>query len=180
VGAHGLFFALQPDPAAAARIAATVTAHLQRRGQAGSLRPTSVFHITLHQLGVFEGALPEALVATACRAAAELNLPAFDLSFERLESFGGATAGRHPLVLTGGQGLEAVRELRDALGHRMAAHGLRVTPSYTPHLTVRYDAHPGPATVLELPGWVASEFVLLDSPQGLTQHRRLAGWALQA
>ncbi len=180
MGGHKLFFALRPDEETAERIAKVVTAEHEARGLQARLRPSRIFHITLHYFGYFEGE-PEAwLVARAEAAASELVWPAFDLRFDSLVSWGSKQASKHPFVLTGGQGLEAVRELRDALVARLAAHGLgQPEQDYEPHLTLRYDKRTAPAWSIDLPGWTASEFVLVDSPQGLTRHDVIARWPLQ-
>lgn len=178
---HKLFFALRPDEATAERMARTVTAAHDARGLPPRLRPSRIFHITLHYFGYFEGGEPdERFVEAASRAAAELVRPAFDLGFDTFASWGDENARHHPFVLTGGQCLEAVRELRDALVTRLVAHGF-ATPerAYEPHLTLRYDRHPAPAWVIDLPGWVASDFVLVKSVQGQTRHDVLRRWPLQ-
>lgn len=178
---HKLFFALRPDEATAERIARIVTAAHAARGLPARLRPPRIFHITLHYFGGFDGEPDARVVAAARRAAAELARPAFDLGFDRFESWGAARAAQHPFVLTGGQSLEAVRELRDALVERLVAHGLAAPQrDCEPHLTLRYDKRPAPAWALDLPGWVASEFVLVQSPQGLTRHDVIGRWPLQA
>lgn len=178
--AHKLFFALRPDDATAERIARVATAEHAARGLPPRLRASRVFHITLHFFGAFGGEPDAGLVATAQRAAAEIARPAFDLGFDRFESWGDEHARQHPFVLTGGQGLEAVRELRDALVERLVAHGLAAPErDYEPHLTLRYDKRRAPAWPVDLPGWVASEFVLVKSPQGLTRHDVIGRWPLQ-
>jgi RNA 2',3'-cyclic 3'-phosphodiesterase len=177
---HKLFFALRPDEATAERIARAVTAAHEARGLAPRLRPSRIFHITLHYFGYFDGEPDARLVETASRAASELRWPAFDLHFERFVSWGGEQATKHPFVLTGGQGLEAVRELQAALVERLVAHGLAAPArDYEPNLTLRYDKRRAPAWDIELPGWVASEFVLVQSPQGQTRHDVVASWPLQ-
>lgn len=178
--AHKLFFALRPDDATAERIARVATAEHEARGLPPRLRASRVFHITLHYFGAFSGEPDECLVAVARRAAAGIARPAFDLGFDRFESWGDEHARQHPFVLTGGQGLEAVRELRDALVERLVAQGLTAPGrDYEPHLTLRYDKRRAPAWPVDLPGWVASEFVLVQSPQGLTRHDVIGRWPLQ-
>lgn len=178
---HKLFFALRPDEETATHIARGVTAEHEACGLQARLRPSTIFHITLHYFGYSDGEPDAQLVALACRAAAEVVRPAFDLSFDTFKSWGEEQAGKHPFVLTGGQGLESVRELRDALVDRLVAHGLPAPQrGYEPHLTLRYDKRRAPAWPVELPGWVASEFVLVKSPQGLTRHDVIGRWPLQA
>lgn len=177
---HKLFFGLRPDDATAERIARVVTAEHEARGLTPRLRPSRVFHITLHYFGYFDGEPDGQVVAAASRAASELIRSAFDLSFNGFSSWGDERATRHPFVLTGGQGLEAVRELRGALVERLVAHGLTAPErDYEPHLTLRYDKRSAPAWAIDLPGWVASEFVLVKSPQGLTRHDVIGRWPLQ-
>lgn len=180
VTGHKLFFALRPDEETAERIARVVTVEHEARGFEPRLRPSRIFHITLHYFGYADGEPDPQLVALAGRAAAEVVRPAFDLSFDKFMSWGRDDATKYPFVLTGGQGLEPVRELRDALVERLVAHGL-VAPErdYEPHLTLRYDRRRAPAWDVDLPGWTASEFVLVASPQGLTRHDVIARWPLQ-
>ncbi|MEO6281664.1 2'-5' RNA ligase family protein [Roseateles sp.] len=179
---HKLFFALRPDEETAERIARVVAAEHEARGLAPRLRPSRIFHITLHYFGYFPGEPDAHVVDSAKRAAAEVVRPAFDLGFDSFTSWGDERANKHPFVLTGGQGLEAVRDLRDALGERLVAHGL-VAPvpvhDYEPHLTLRYDKRPAPVWAIDLAGWVAGEFVLVKSPQGLTRHDVIGRWPLQ-
>jgi RNA 2',3'-cyclic 3'-phosphodiesterase len=177
---HKLFFALRPDEETAERIARVVTAEHEARGLPTRLRPSRIFHITLHYFGHVDGEPDARLVEVAARASAEVVRPAFDLGFDRLESWGDERAAQHPFVLTGGQGLEPVRELRDTLVERLVAHGLaRPVRDYEPHLTLRYDKRRAPAWPMAVPGWVASEFVLVKSPQGQTRHEVMQRWPLQ-
>jgi len=177
---HKLFFALRPDEATAERIARVVTAAHEARGLKARLRPSRIFHITLHYFGYTEGEPDARIVDLASRAAAEVVRPAFNLGFDTLASWGDTGTSRHAFVLTGGQGLEAVRELNEALVERLVAHGLaRPERDFNPHLTLRYDRRAAPAWPIDLPGWVASEFVLVKSPQGLTRHDVIGRWALQ-
>lgn len=178
---HKLFFALRPDAETAERIAGVVTAAHEARGLPARLRPSAIFHITLHYFGFAEGEPDPALLAPAGCAAAEVACPAFELCFERLCSWGAPGAGHHPFVLTGGAGLDGVRALRDALVAHLVAHGLPAPPRpYEPHLTLRYDKRPAPAWPLALPGWTAREFVLVKSLQGQTRHEVIGRWPLQA
>ena len=180
VPGHKLFFGLQPDKATAERIARDAVAEHEARGLKARLRPSRIFHITLHYFGYSEGEPDARVVELAGHAASELIRPAFDLSFDRFASWGETGATRYPFVLTGGQGLEAVRELQDALVERLVAHGLAAPlRAYEPHLTLRYDKRPAPAWSVDLQGWIASEVVLIKSVQGLTQHHVIARWPLQ-
>jgi 2'-5' RNA ligase len=180
VPGHKLFFALRPDAETAERIARFAAAEHEARGLQPRLRPSRIFHITLHYFGYCEGEPDARLVEVASRAAAEVVRPAFDLNFEAFKSWGTERSSKHPFVLTGGQGLESVRELQQVLVERLAAHGLsRPELEYVPHLTLRYDKRSAPDWPVDLPGWLASEFVLVKSPQGETRHEVIGRWPLQ-
>jgi 2'-5' RNA ligase len=98
VAGHKLFFALRPDEEAAGRIARVVTAEHEARGLPPRLRPSHIFHITLHYFGYFDGEPDERIVALAARAASEVVRPAFDLSFGTFKSWGDERATKHPFV----------------------------------------------------------------------------------
>jgi RNA 2',3'-cyclic 3'-phosphodiesterase len=180
VTGHKLFFALRPDEETAERIAGVATAEHEARGLQPRLRPSRIFHITLHYFGYFEGEPDARIVELASCAASEVAWPAFDLSFDCFKSWGKERSSKHPFVLTGGQGLEAVRELQQALVERLVAHGLSAPElNYEPHLTLRYDKRQAPDWPVKLPGWIASEFVLVKSPQGHTRHDVIRRWPLR-
>lgn len=180
VAGHKLFFALRPDEETAERIARFATAEHEARGLQARLRPSRIFHVTLHYFGYFDGEPLAHVVELASRAAAEVVRPAFGLSFERFRSWGRERSSQHPFVLTGGRGLEAVRELQQALVERLVAHGLAAPAlDYVPHLTLRYDKRAAPDWPVELPGWTAREFVLVKSPQGETRHEVIDRWPLR-
>lgn len=182
VTGHKLFFALRPDEAVAERIACVVAAEHVARGLAPRLRPARIFHITLHYFGYCEGEPDDALLARAGEAAAEVVQPAFDVSFDSFASWGDEQARKHPFVLTGGEGLQAARQLHEALSERLAAHGLADPEPgrrYQPHLTLRYDKRPAPAWPVDVAGWFARAFVLVKSPQGLTRHDVIGHWPLR-
>lgn len=177
---HKLFFALRPDEETAERIARFATSEHEARGLKPRLRPSRIFHVTLHYFGYFDGEPDAEVVALARRAACEVAMPAFALSFDTFISWGDERATRHPFVLGGGPGLEAVRALHNALVARLVAHGAaKPERVFVPHLTLRYDKRRAPAWPVDLAGWIASEFVLVKSPQGLTEHHVIGRWPLQ-
>lgn len=181
---HALFLCLRPDPGTAARLSA-VSDELARRFQM-KVRPprTDRLHVTLHHLGWYDDQTDEAGTMAEVRqmaeaAAASLRHDPVRADFDQLLSF---TRKRRnlPLVLSGGAGLDAVRTLRTALGDRLRANGLRTDPHFTPHLTLFYDDHPVAPQPFLVPGWTATEFLLLDSLQGQSRHVRLGAWPLAA
>lgn len=117
-----MFFAIQPDAAAAAHMA-QLTQHLRsEHGLTGEPLAKERFHVTLHHLGDYVG-LPQGIVAAASEAAATVTLPPFDIVFDRAVSFFGRT-GSQPFVLRGGDGVAALITFQRALGVAITRAGL--------------------------------------------------------
>jgi RNA 2',3'-cyclic 3'-phosphodiesterase len=174
-----LFFALLPDAAAAARIAALARRLRGEVGLKGRPLATGRFHVTLHFCGDHVG-FPEALAASLQRAADRISLPPFPVRFDRAGSFAGRPRKR-PFVLLGGGGLARLHAMRDLLGEAMTAQGLGslVDARFTPHVTLLYDDLRAPEAQVEPIEWMAQEFVLIDSLLGQTRHVPLGRWPLK-
>jgi len=181
---HALFFCLRPDPATAARLS-EVSADVARRFGL-RLRPprTERLHVTLHHLGWYDDQTDQAQAMAEVRrlaedAAATLRQGPVRVDFDQLLSFTRKPRNL-PLVLSGGARLDGVRAMRAALGERLQAAGLRTDPHFTPHLTLFYDDFAVEPQPFVVPGWTATEFLLLDSLQGQSTHVDLARWPLAA
>ncbi|ANH66509.1 2'-5' RNA ligase family protein [Mitsuaria sp. 7] len=179
---HALFFCLRPDPDTASRLNAVSGELVRRFGLRAKADRTERLHVTLHHLGWYDDQTDQADVMAEVRqlaeaAASSLRQPPVRADFDLLLSF---TRKRRnlPLVLSGGACLDPVRAMRAALGERLRAGGLRTDPHFTPHLTLFYDdavVEPQPFIV---PGWTATEVLLMDSLQGMSTHVELARWSL--
>jgi RNA 2',3'-cyclic 3'-phosphodiesterase len=136
------------------------------------------FHITLHHLGDHIG-LPQAIVAAAREAAANVALPQFDVTFDQAGGFARG-AGSKPFVLQGGDGVVALAVFQRALGLAMMKAGLKrwTEASFTPHVTLLYDDRNVARHPIEPIGWTVKEFVLVQSLLGQTRHIPLARWPL--
>jgi 2'-5' RNA ligase len=170
-----LFFAVVPDAATAARIC-RLALLLKRAGKfEGKLIPPDRLHASLFFLCGGQG-LPERIVRMASKAAAEVRVPPFEISFDRSSSFG-SQPGNHPFVLLGDDGLSGLRSFRQALGAAMTRNGLRrlVNTNFTPHVTLLYDPRSVEEHPIEPISWTVSEFVLIHSMRG---HAHLARWPL--
>lgn len=172
-----LFFAVLPDTDAAAHIGRLVQHLSGEHGLRGKLIGEGRLHVSLHGLGDHPG-VPEALVAAASQAASTVVLPSFLVRFDRVLSFSGSQA----LVLTGGDGVPGLQDLRWALALAMQRFGFpRVTTSsFTPHITLLYDTRTISERAIEPVGWMVREFVLVHSRigQGLP-YTLLGRWPLQ-
>lgn len=177
-----LFFAIFPEPGAAAQIASLGRELRERQGLTGKLLDTGRFHVTLHHLGDHAGVRQD-IVASAEKAAAAVARQAkpFDVVFDRVVSFAGRP-GKRPLVLRGDDsaGLADLRALQQALGVAMAAAGLGswAEPRFTPHVTLLYDARELAQQGVEPIRWTVGELVLVHSLLGRTTYIPLGRWPL--
>lgn len=174
-----LFFAVFPDPATAACIGQLAEQLRGKHRLQGRPLAVARFHITLHHLGDYVG-LPTSIVTAASEAAASVNMPAFDVSFDRVTSFAGRPRNR-PFVLRGNEGLVSLTEFQQTLGKAMKSVGLGrwAEGAYTPHVTLLYDDRLVPDEPVEPVRWTASEFVLVHSLLGRSVHVPLARWSLR-
>lgn len=172
-----LFFALYPAPAVARRADALRRALQARHALSGKPVHEDRLHVTLSHVGDFAG-LPPRLVADAATAAQGLVQPAFDISFERATSFAGRP-GSLPMILLGGQGVDAVRAFQLRLDLALRTAGvLRRSEAFTPHMTLAYDRQPLKEEPIDPIGWTAHEFVLVHSLIGQTVHKIIACFPL--
>ena len=174
----GLFFAIFPEEAAAARIARLARQLRSEHGLRGQPLTTARFHVSLHGLGDFTG-LPQAVVAAANDAAAAVAVPVFDVMFDRAMSFRGGPTNR-PLVLCGGDGVAALTAFQQAFGAAMMRAGLggQAQRRFTPHLTLLYGDRSIPEQAVEAISWTVREFVLVHSLLGQGRYVRLSRWPL--
>ncbi|WP_061134797.1 RNA 2',3'-cyclic phosphodiesterase [Caballeronia fortuita] len=172
-----LFFALYPDPSAAARIAELAARlHIEHELKARAI-PIDRLHITLHYLGAFAG-IPADVLKQAHIAASQIALPPVDVTLDRIESFSGRRAKR-PLVLSGDV-TQTLAALEHTLGTTLEAEGIVVKrhPRFTPHVTLLYDEHRIAREPVEPVAWTAREFALMRSRLGKSQHEVIARWPL--
>jgi 2'-5' RNA ligase len=170
---HRVFFALEPDERARARIAAFSTSLRQAEGGAGWTDPVR-FHITLAFLGEWE-AYPEPMATRAIAAARGLAAVPFNVRLERLDSFRGS---RSPWFLAAAASLP-LRALAADLRDRLVAANVPHDPKpFAPHLTVRRAREPAPQREVAAIEWVCADFVLLHGEEGAPAYRTLARYPL--
>jgi 2'-5' RNA ligase len=174
-----IFFAAVPDEKTAARIHALAQSFKTDHGFTGNLILPEHLHVTLFHLGDWN-TLPEEIVNLASGAASQVNIPAFDVAFQRAESFRNST-GIYPFVLTGGKDVGAWRSLHDALRVALTNAGLggATRGDFTPHITLTYDkARVKPVTIDPIV-WTVRDFILIHSQLGKTTHHHLGRWPLR-
>lgn len=178
-GHDRLFFALRPEPAAAARLE-RLTRALRDGGDARG-RPLlrAHYHLSLCHLGDF-GGLPDGLVADAMAAAAGVASPAFDVTLDIVGTFRRRRIPM-PLVLRSSAANEGLAGFRHTLSAALRHAGLPAAQSrrtFVPHLTIAYDDGLVAEQMVEAITWRARDFVLIHSLIGRTVHRTLGRWTL--
>lgn len=166
-----LLFLVYADPSAAAAAVEIGCGLREEYGLHGSPILPRHIHSTLWRVCDDFSPPPPALVATLTTCANRVSLPAFRVSFDRVESFiGGA------LVLRGEEGVIGLELLYEKLA---AALCIKRTKSFVPHVTLLRDKHHLlPSMPTEPIEWTVSEFVLVHSLLGKTTHRVLARFPL--
>jgi 2'-5' RNA ligase len=173
--AHTWFFALRPSQEDALRLQTYAERFLLSHGVSGKRIGAERLHITLDLVG---HDVEPAIENVATRVGERVQCKAFDVLFDAAMTFSAPSA---PLVLLGGQGLDAVRALRTELACALADTGFAPPHSFEPHMTLCYDPrHRLARTPIAPLGFRATEFVLVKSHIGFSRHEVLRTWALLA
>lgn len=175
-----LFFGIMlPSDAAAAASGVLDTARGECGLKGSAIRPDRM-HITLIHVGDYAGSLPRSVVAEAGAAADGLSGPAFEVIFDHAVSFAG-TPGKHPYVLLGDTGLEALTAFRDRLFKALLRAGVRTLSreAFTPHVTLTYGDRQLPARPVDPICWRATEFLLIHSEVGRSTYHTPGRWPLR-
>jgi 2'-5' RNA ligase len=169
-----LFLAAVPDAGTAKRIHRLAGVLKRAHKLDGKLIAPERLHISLF----FLGDMSERVIRAACEAATELRTEPFEVSFDRTASFRGRP-GNRPFVLIGESGLRRLESFRRMLGAALTRTGLRrpANTSFTPHVTLLYDARSVDEHPIQPIFWTVMEFVLIRSMKG---HDYLGRWPLRA
>jgi len=173
-----LFFAVFPSAEAATQTAALAGQIRAARGIRNKALAADRFHITLYHLGDYPG-LPAEIVAAANASAEALEMAPFEVTLDRVVSFKGRP-GNRPLVLTGAEGVAALKAFHAALGSSMMKTelGRWVRPQFNPHLTLLYSGHEVADHAVAPVRWMAREFVLVHSELGRNRDNIVGRWSL--
>lgn len=175
-----VFFAILLGSTAAA-LATELLDRLQHRdGFGGRRRPTELLHVSLLRVGGYQS-LPSDILDAALRGALIVDVPQFDVTFDRVASFK-VGKGRHALVLLCNRGSAALAGLQETIVAGMKAVGLSVPPlpQFVPHMTLLYGRKPFPEMRLDKPITLkASDFALVRSLYGRSQYHILGQWPLR-
>jgi RNA 2',3'-cyclic 3'-phosphodiesterase len=166
-----LLFFVYADPMAAAAAVDIGCGLRDAYGLSGTPILARHIHSTLWHVG--DDFLPPspALVATLATCARRVSMPAFRVSFDRVESFTGGA-----LVLRGEEGVIGLEMLYENLSTALCMRRVR---RFVPHVTLLRDKrHLLPSMPVEPIEWTVTDFVLVHSLLGKTTHRTLARFPL--
>jgi len=174
-----LFLGVMLTPAAAAAASGVLDEARAAHGLRGSPIRQDRMHITLIHVGDYAGSIPQSVIADTRMAADGLSEAALDVTFDRAGSFAGAP-GKHPYVLLGGEGVEALGVFRDRLFRAVLRAGVRTLSKavFTPHVTLTYGDRRLPERAIDPIGWRATEFLLIHSEVGRSTYHTLGRWPL--
>jgi 2'-5' RNA ligase len=172
-----VFFAILPDEGAQEHIARLTAALRDEHAMSGKPTAKDRLHLSLHWLGDF-AEVPPGVLAAADEAAAAVDMPPFEVAFDRVVSFG--KGPNRPLVLVGDDGLAGSALFHQQLGAALASKGVRLPKqAFNPHVTLLYDKQMVGEKRAEPIRWRVSEFVLIHSLHGKGRHIRLGRWPLK-
>ena len=175
-----LFFGLMLPTAEAGAASEVLTRSRADHGLEGKPIRRDRLHITLIHVGDYPGALPLAIVEALRQAGGDLVVPAFEVTFDRASSFSGAR-GRHPHVLLGDKGVEALKAFRNDLLKAVVRHGVKPLSrqDFNPHVTLSYADRRLPERPIRPISWRPDEFVLIHSEVGRSIYHTLGRWPLR-
>jgi 2''-5'' RNA ligase len=166
---HRFFFAIQPPPLIARRIAAWAA----RFGSHGALVHADRLHVTLDILDDLD-VLPSGMVGMLIEVGAVVRAGPFMIELDQANGGGGSIALRPRLKNPALQQLAA----RIAGARVRAGIAGRQGYRFSPHITLLYrEGRPFSETVIPF-AWEVREFVLIHSLLGQTRHVRLGSWQL--
>ncbi len=163
-----LVYADPPAAAAAVEIGCGLRDEYDLKGP--PIQPRHI-HSTLWHVGDDFSPPPPALIATLKTCANRVSMPAFRVSFDRVESFNGGA-----LVLRGEEGVIGLELLYENLSAALCMKGTR---SFVPHVTLLRDKRRLLSSIPVAPiEWTVTEFALVHSLLGKTTHCVLARFPL--
>jgi RNA 2',3'-cyclic 3'-phosphodiesterase len=174
---HRVFFALHPDAEAAEAIVRLAADLRQRHGLKGRPTPVARLHLSLNFVGTFRGPPTKAVMEKAAGLAQKVSAAPFLVTLNQVVSW---KSDPHPLVLTGDEGMFGVRLLHTAIHKALVIGSMapRREPEIWPHVSLLWDMRELSGAFIEPVGWMAREFVLVDSPFGEGRHEILGRWPL--
>lgn len=176
---HNYFFALSPSTEVRQRIASVADELRLAKNLNGSWIASERYHLTLHHLGQFPEVRSD-LVSRAITAANKIQAQKFDVTLDQFMSFDSKT-GKYPCVLTSETDSIELKNFWQLLKNNLFAVklGQNVGTRFKPHATLLYSRQPIIESNLAAPiCWPVTDFVLIESLVGKSEHIELGRWPL--
>lgn len=176
---HNYFFALSPSQEVRKQLADCADELKAAHAFNGSWISSERYHLTLHHLGQFPEARSD-LVSRAITAANKVQAKPFDVVLDQFMCFDSRT-GRFPCVATSANELPELKGFWELLKNNLFAVklGEKLSNSFKPHATLLYNRQRIVETYPITPiHWHASDFVLIESLVGKSEHIELGRWPL--
>ena len=137
-------------------------------------------HITLIHVGDYQGMPPGSVIDALKQAGGSMVPNAFEVILDRVSSFSGAP-GKHPHVLLGDRGVEALKAFRNDLLTAVIRQGVKPLSrqEFNPHVTLSYADRRLPERPIRPISWRPEEFVLIHSEVGRSVYHTLGRWPLR-
>lgn len=178
---HNYFFALSPSPEVRLELSKCAEALRATQNFNGSWISSERYHLTLHHLGQYPEVRAD-LVSRAIKAAGNIQSKPFDLVLDQFMCFDSRT-GRYPCVATTAGELPDLNNFWQLLKNNLLAVrlGEKLGSSFKPHATLLYNRQPlGEPRAIEPIKWHVTDFVLIESLVGKSEHIELGRWSLSA
>ena len=175
-----LFFGLMlPDPASRRAIEVFEESR-DTQGLRGRPIRQDRLHVTLIHVGDYQGMPPQSVIDALRQAGERVTAAAFDIALDRASSFSGAP-GRHPHVLLGDKGVDALKAFRSDLLKAVIREGVKPLSrqDFNPHVTLSYADRRLPERPIRPISWRPDEFVLIHSEVGRSIYHTLGRWPLR-
>lgn len=172
---YTLFFAIFPEIKDAQRIARCAGELGGEHGLRDQMLEPERLHITLLIIARLVSSLDQGLLDACIAAAAGVHCPAFQIGFDRVQSF----PASHAFVLRCNARSEPpIALLRQSLDRGLRSAGIKPSPSRTPHMTMLYDKRNVAEQKINRLDWPATRFALVVSHVGLHSHEWVGEWRL--
>lgn len=178
---HDYFFALSPSLNVRQQLSKCVDELRALQNFNGSWIPSDRYLLILHHLGQYPEVRTD-LVSRAKTAASKTLAKPFDLVLDQFMSFDNRT-GRFPCVATSANEMSDLNNFRQLLKNNLLAVrlGEKLSSSFKPHATLLYNRQPlgEPRSITPI-HWHVTDFVLIESLVGKSEHIELGRWPLSA
>lgn len=175
-----LFFGIMLPAEAALSAVDVLEESRDTQGLRGRAIRQDRLHVTLIHVGDYQGMPPQSVIDALKQAGESVTPAAFDVAFDRASSFSGAP-GRHPHVLLGDKGVEALKAFRADLLKAVVREGVKPLSrqDFNPHVTLSYADRRLPERPIRPISWRPEEFVLIHSEVGRSIYHTLGRWPLR-